>query len=532
MIGKNQGYPSFRLDLLSTSAGKYLSLYADYFDDQNINADLEIVVGSRFSLESQFRSLSHQEGQDMLTNLSAREYFESTSSPGGKFLSHKVLDPGAKYSTNRNEIVNKLNVLLSEKNDVRLIAAHRSIIEKGTAQQTSTNHCWGCHVESDTRQVDYRTHQVEAGIQAEVDPKSVVGYTFGYRRFESKGDDVERYYDTASHPVFVDSVPLQIEFGSRLVFNDTTLRVGVRPDNEKQSHKVRFTGDFGEGRLVSSLGFTRVENLETEWKTDAIMGAVNYTRPLGPRTRLIARVNASRLSSDEQKVNLPLFRAGRPGPDGIAANVNFDYIPYSVIDRLNAKATAEVIHRMNPKMTLSVLAGYQLINRDDYPEHDNGLKTDRFIGQAKIRYRHSAQFSGWAKYRIEKTWDPFVSGRGLFEYPGRDSLSPLIPTGGSRYFYFQREDIRYQNITTEPTDYHEFEIRGTMAPDPMVSINAGLQGVYDKNGDLDSLDVKHFSIAPNLNVNVMPTEYVVASAGYTYNYYKSRGPVTVALFDG
>ena len=60
----------------------------------------------------------------------------------------------------------------------------------------------------------------------------------------------------------------------------------------------------------------------------------------------------------------------------------------------------------------------------------------------------------------------------------------------------------------------------------------GVNGQYDKNADLDSLDVKHFMLVPNFNLNIMPDEKTMFTAGYTYNFSKSRGPVAVALFDG
>ena len=57
-------------------------------------------------------------------------------------------------------------------------------------------------------------------------------------------------------------------------------------------------------------------------------------------------------------------------------------------------------------------------------------------------------------------------------------------------------------------------------------------GSTGKNGDLDSLDVKHSAIRPNLALSVSPIPRWFLMGGYTYQYAKSRGPVAVALFDG
>ena len=95
-----------------------------------------------------------------------------------------------------------------------------------------------------------------------------------------------------------------------------------------------------------------------------------------------------------------------------------------------------------------------------------------------------------------------------------------------------REALRYQDITTQPTDRHEFEVKSTIRPSNKANLALGFKTVMDKNGDLDSLDVENMSFQPNLNFTLMPNIKWTMVTGYTFNYNKSRGPVTVALFDG
>ena len=164
-----------------------------------------------------------------------------------------------------------------------------------------------------------------------------------------------------------------------------------------------------------------------------------------------------------------------------------------------------------------------------------GLETKQFIGQAKLRWRKGLKYSSNVKYRFEKTSDPFTSGRGLFESRGRGVILPLGPAESGYpawVFYFQREGLRYQNITTVPTDYHRIEWSSTWRPTNKYTVNLGLKATFDKNNDLDSLDVKHTALQPNIALNLMPNNQVTLTAGYTYNYDKSRGPVAVPLFDG
>jgi hypothetical protein len=305
------------------------------------------------------------------------------------------------------------------------------------------------------------------------------------------------------------------------------------------SHKIRAKGDVGKGRLAGALTYSQTKNSEivnpivSKLKADAWTGYLNYSVVLNPKTRLIARVIGKRLTNDDPYVDVPTFRQGRGGVPSSAYITNFDFIRYSSLDRAEGLGSVELIRRMSSKVTLNLLAGYQLIDRYDYPTLDNHYKTKRFIGQAKFRYRKGLRYSSSLKYRFEKTSDPFVSFRGIFEAQGYDSLIPAIVTPTSDFiFYYQREDLRYQNITTEPTDYHEFEFSSTFRPTMKASITAGLKGFYDKNGDFDSLDVNHLSLRPNLNLNIIPNQKFSFVTGYTYGYYKSQGPVAVALFDG
>jgi len=59
-----------------------------------------------------------------------------------------------------------------------------------------------------------------------------------------------------------------------------------------------------------------------------------------------------------------------------------------------------------------------------------------------------------------------------------------------------------------------------------------VKGSFDKNNDLDSLDVQHFSLNPNVNLNYTPNPTTILTVGYSYNFDKAKMPITVALFDG
>ncbi len=376
---------------------------------------------------------------------------------------------------------------------------------------------------SQTGEVKSRQHQLETGIDAEVG-KFDIGYRFGYRKFTSDAPETFAYYDPAKHPVHGGAAG---EFSSRAVYDDTTMSYNSLPETEKISHKVRFKSDYGKSKISSALGYSKATNKATDLAVKSLNGAVNYTALLNEKSRLVAKAALAKIDADSFYIDLPTYRGGATDLN----ETDFDYTRYSSLNRTVAKLSAEYITKMNPKMTLSVLAGFDMTNRDDYPVFEDGISTKKIYGQFRINYRKGMYYSTRLKYRFEKISDPFISGKGLFEAVGHGELYPLVPTS-NWVFYLQREDLRYQNITTMPTQVHKIVWSSTYSPSSKYNINMGLTGKLDKNTDLDSLDVEHFSFAPNLYLNIMPDEQWMFTTGYTYNYDKSRHPVTITLFDG
>ncbi len=529
---EEQFLPELRLEYLSRRPGSMFSIDGHYYDDNDINARVRSVSGDRFKLSVQYRSLTIQRGQDLLENMNAREALgymddpnnpgDSIQKPGGKIVTHTLNDAGVDYRIDRKEVTSRLETLLSRRNDLRLMVAHRVVIEQGYEQKVASMHCQSCHLESNKSRVDKLTQQLEAALNAKAGGLDV-GYQMGYRSYDSKTNAPGVLYEDAVHPVFGTK---EAEFGSRLVYDDTAIVYAVEPKTEKFSHRFRLKGDLGSGKFSGSLGYSKATNEISNLSSDAYSGAFKYAVALTPKMRLIAKLTAARLSADDPFIDLPTYRDGRAG-----VQTDFDYVRYSSLDRTQIESSAELMTRLNARTNLSVLAGYKRVDRDDYPTLDEGTATGKFTGQVKLRHRKGMKYSTMLRYRFEKTSDPFVSARGLFERRGREELQIPLP-GFAFRFYFEREQLRYQDITTLPTDEHQFEFRTTYRPNLKTTMNIGLKASFDKNGDLDSLDVKHSSFQPHLALTMLPNPKWALTAGYTYGLDKSRGPVTVALFDG
>jgi len=527
--------PELGINYLSIDKHSVMRFDGYFIDKQNIWGKLNASVADVFKAKVMYRGFTRNLQQDLLANAEAREflgYIDDPENPGtqiqragGKMLTHELQDEGVEYAYDRDEILSRFELLLSRKHDVRLVAAHRAILQKGNEQKIASNHCFSCHLTSQEAQVDKKTHALEAGLEAEAAGFDF-GYTMGYRSFKSEAPDVTAYYDPGKHPVHGGA---GAEFSSRVWYDDSTVAYDTEPETEKISHKLRFKGDLGKGRFATSLTYSRAENKLNDLASKVWSGSINYTHPISPKMRLIARGAVTSITTDDTLIDVPVYREGRPGP----AADDFDFVRYSSLDRDVAKGSAELITRLNPKMNLSVMGGLEWVDRDNYLTQADVLTSTTMFGQLKLRYRKGLRYSASVKYRLEMTSDPFVNGKGLFERSGRTAEEVWRPMPGFAFIhYYQREQLRYQMITTQPTQAHIFEWRSTWRPDMKTLVNVGIKGSMDKNDDLDSLDVENLSYQPNLSLTYTPTPQVSVTAGYTYDFSQSRGPVTVALFDG
>ncbi len=523
--GDNETLPEFALNYLSTGSNSIFRFTSHYYDNKNAFAKLQSTISDKMKLSVQYRSLLKQEGQDLLTNIEAREYLPATDALSGKMLTHDIQDPNADYNTHRQEILTKFSLLLSEKNNVRLNATHRMILKNGHEQKIASTHCFSCHLTSMSAEVNNTQHNLEVGVDADV-ANFNIGYQFGYRLYDPQNSKSITYYDDARHPTNGGSGG---EFGPRVIYEDTEAEFSVVPKTEKMSHKVKFKRNVGQGYLAGVIGYASAENKFTSLKTNSYSSIFNYATFLDMKTKLITKVALSKFDSDSIYIDLPTFREGLADSN----YVDFDFTRYSALNRTNVNLSAELIKRMNAKTTLSGLIGYDIVNRDNYPTVDDGLSTKKLYLQGKLKYRQGLSMRSSLKVRFEKISDPFVSGRGFFEEAGHGDarLEPLVPTS-NWVFYFQRESLRYQDITTLPTQVLSFDWNMSYNPSMKLSATFGLKGKLDKNDDLDSLDVEHSSFIPSITVMYNPTERFSMHTGYSYNYDKSRLPITVAVFDG
>jgi hypothetical protein len=512
-------YPEIGFTLFGSGENNYLSLNGQFYDNKNAFADLKLRSSNRFSMKVRYQTFRKQLQFDFLDNINAKEGIGSKA----KMLSHEALDSTFDYSIDRHQAEAEFELMLAEKYDLKLIAAHRFILDKGDEQKTSISHCYSCHVSTKSAEVKKVTNQTNLGLEATKDNVSV-GYKFSYRKFKSYADDITFFYDDARHPLnggFVD------EFGSRMIYDGEEMPTGIYPETEKYSSKVKFQVRNDKRRLNGSFSYSKTTNDVSNLDNVVVGGTVKFTTIVNPRLRFYANGALSKTTSNDVFYDLSAWREGGTGGD---IDI-FDYRRESSLDRLYGKGTARALYRMNPKTRVSVLLGYEHIRRYDYPDLDAETASNKYFGEGSIRFREGLKYTFSAKYKLELTSDPFVSYKGIFEKPGSEILSK--ENGAPHIYYYQRErDLKYQQITTLPTIKHEINLKGNYRVSKRVGLNAGLKLTMDENDELDSLTVEHTAFQPSVGIDVSVGNKWVLNSGYMYAYNKSTGPITVVMFDG
>ncbi len=520
--GKEEAVPEISLSFSGYRKDQSLDFLGHYYDPKRISFDLAGKSKDGFSGLVSYRSFYRHRATDLLENLMAREAVDQQNKPGGKMFTYEHEVPDANFGYTRYEIKSDFQVKIPGSVMLKIIAAHRSILEKGDEQKVISMHCSSCHMISKSVKVDRRTHTASAGI--EIDPGPLFfSYVGSFRTFKSEVPGPEAFYDTAQHPV---NGTLLDEFGTRTVFNGEVVEFGTTPETQKMSHTAKVKADLGEKSEISgSFTHSQAKNVSAGIEANSNGGIFKYVFRPNLKTKMIALASLSRVESDEVPVDLPLWRDGLTG-----GGQDFDWTRYSNLTRTVAKGSAELIYQPSRKYRVFLSAGYEGTKRDDYPYYGAEGKTTKLRFSAGGKYRPNLRYSGRLKYFFENTDDPFSPYEQLFERAGQDVLEKL--PDNNWWYYFQRDTLRYGSITNQPTNLHGVELDLNFKPDHKISLSATLKASLGTNGDTDSLDFERTQLHPQVLVSFAPTLKSNVFGSVAYVYHKSNGLAAVAMMDG
>jgi len=508
--GKEGALPEVFLDYSSYQGKKSLWFSGHYYDSKRMSLELSGRSKEVLSGKVSYSSFYRQREKDLLSNLMVREATNQSASPpgGGKMVTFEDLTPHADFGYTRHQIKSDFEVKVPGKAKLKLIAAQRSILEKGEDQKIVSMHCSSCHMVSKSVDVDRRTHSMSVGF--EVNPGDVLlSYMVSFRSFESEAPLPVAFYDTAEHPVNGTDLP------DRVIFSGEEVPFARLSQNQRLAHTVKVSTQMGKSKILGSFTNSQAKNISEGLEVKSNGGTLKYVVNPSLKTKFIARASFNRIENDTVGVDNPAWRGGDPE--------QFDFIRYSNLTRTDAKGSAEFIYQPQRKYQLSFSAGYQQTKRDDYPEPGADEKTNKLKFSIGGKYRPTYKFTGRLKFFMESIKDPAPYNL-IFEEAGKSYPSP--------FYYYQREELRYGQVTNQPTMVNGVELNLNLRPSAKTSLSASLRASLRTNGDLDTLDLEQTQLQPTLSLIFTPDPKWNLLGNLSYVYNKSNGLAAVAMMDG
>ena len=519
--GKEGFMPEFNLNYFYAKQKKSFSLIGQFYDPKRMSFTLEgkskDLINARISYFSFYRQLQN----DLLSNLEAREAGNREGTTfGGKMFTHEDKNPDASYGYRRQEIKTDIDIRVPGTKKLKVLIAHRSIFENGVEQHIQINHCATCHAVSRGIDLKRKTHSISAGAEVDLDPV-LISYKASYRSFESDAGPYEAYYDISRHPV---NGTAGDEFSSRLNYSGESVPIAHYPETGKFAHNLKVKANVGKGSILAQYINIKTKNKTSDLKYTGNLANLKFAYPLSRKAKLVGTASYGNYKNDSVFIDLPNWRV---------VGADLDWTRYSNLTRKEGSGSLKFIYQPERKYRISLLGRYTSINRDDYPYQGANDKTSKIRLQADFRYRPTMKFTGRFKYYFEHIDNPFAPYDLMFEYMARSGAHQLTPEPGmSQIYYYQRDDLRYGDITVMPTLVNGLNLDLKFIPTKKISFSTGINFRIGTNSDEPELELKQTTIQPKLSFNWIPNDKIVLSGSYSYLKQSQNGLAAVAMMDG
>ena len=519
--GKEGLTPELAFRLFRQTLTSTLQLTGWYYDPKRMSFDFLAQTGDTFRAQVSFLSFFRFLQNDLLQNAATRESLNREGTrPGGKMLTVENPNIAERFGYTRRELKTALEFRIPGLSTLRFRFNHRSIFENGTEQRIITMHCSSCHLESRTLDVNRQIHDVGGTIEADLG-KVTVSYQARYRVFDNRIDQPVAFYDPAQHPV---TGGARAEFASRVIFEGEEVPYSIAPDVRRLSHAFKTLARLGRGTLAADLTFSTGKNKAMDLTARDTRLHLRFTYPIAKRLKWILAGRYGRLKNDPVFIDRPPWRAGRPG-----GGQDFDWTRYSNLTRTLWSASSEWLVRFTRRFRGSLLVRVDQITRDDYPEPGGDHRTTTWHLGPRIELRPSQRLTARLGYTLEHTTNPFAAIDHLFEASGR-TLQPL--PGNPFVYYWQRDALRYGDITPLPETLHRVQARLELRPTPAWTVRGDLTATFGSNHINPQLDFQNQFLQADFSLFYRPTPLWNLYAHYTYMYQDQNGLLSVALMDG
>ncbi|HHM23700.1 MAG TPA: hypothetical protein ENJ23_01510 [Bacteroidetes bacterium] len=514
--------PEVRFQFSRNQGKNAFMLNGFYYDPKRLGLQFQGNSGTDTKWNVSLQSFYRQSQKDLMENLVVREAGNAEGTkPGGKMVTHSDLNPG-EYPGYRKMIFEaNFETRIPGHKNVRIFAGERSILEKGEEQVLQVNHCSTCHINSHMIKLDRKTHALTGGVEVSFG-KSILSYTANYRQFKSDAGGFAAMYDTARHPV---KGIAGAEFASREIFSGTVMPIAQYPETQKLAHTLKFKTSVGKARLLAQAAAVNTKNKIGNLNINDKQASVRVIYPVFRKAKMVANAAYKRIENDPVFIDLPPWREGRPG-----GGQNFDYWRYSNLTRTVAEANAELIYQPTARYRLGLLAGYNSTVRDDYPDKGGNFTTKTVRLRGSLYYRPSSTWNAMLRYELKSIDNPFSPVNYTFEKPGSSVLAPL--PDNPFVYYFQRDELRYGNITNLPTMVNAFSAKLNLRPNQKVRLSAAFKARIGTNSDNKELSYKQTSYQPSFSISLYPNDKFTLFGTYSMVLQSRNGLAAVTMMDG
>ena len=394
--------------------------------------------------------------------------------------------------------------------------------------------CSSCHVQSVTKGIDQRSHEISGGVSVRLD-KASIDYDYTNSQFNERGVAPTITMDAAIHPVTL--LPI---FGNRVSYDESAGPVPFSqvPDMRKSRHSLRARVELpGEARVAGAFTSSNARNKFTGLGVDSWGWNGKFTVPVGKRLELLFQSRQLDFEADDVFVEIaePAAiggpQAGKTYAEAYPGFGEASFMRYSTRSRNRFSLKGELATYLAKYTNLRTGYEFRRVKRDHY-EVDQ-TDTNRFYISFSTRKRNtsSGDWSARFRYTLDNNKDPFLHHKAAVPPALQPDATPgASPFAGTQYYaiYAARE----ADLTSFPTMAHKVEPSVSWMPSERVSLTLHYRYNRLTNDDLNRSDWKRSVHMPGAELWFSPLERLDFTVAYTFHNERSETLFAIPVYDG
>jgi len=501
----------------------YFGIDSHYYGDSDysywIGGDYKRILNQEFS----GKSFEHWLDHDLMEDLSAV--------CGAATVSHEDLnidkDYRIKYSEHKSDTVLNLPFL----SGTQLNLSYRNQMREGYRQSSTISHCSGCHVTSQSREVNEETEDLRIGITKKLDWVTVA-YDYFHREFNENGDTPMNKYDDPAHPAGKGDL-----FDDRLSYGDEALPYDLVPSIKKDIHTIKARVKLPKDTvLFTSCVHSDVKNENSDLKTGSDVVAAKITNNSLPGLIFTSKFKYLTIDNEDVEVDIDEHLSIAGMNNGYLYNdlnsplaynsFDPDFIRQSAMSRDVITAGFDTRYQLFRETFLNLDYEWEQIDRDHYIV--DKTKTDTVeIGLTTKPYRKVKVKVG---YKWQDIDNPFVNVDGVCEtgaFPDPTS-NPWVDS----MQYWERQAMRTADVSNQPTKVNEVTTNVRWSVLRNLSLTTNYQYTEEKNDQTNYSDWEQRSHMSTTSLWYTPIPELNFNLSYIYDKVKTKSFVCVPVYNG